>query len=79
MLDWDLDHTLLPLLLLPQVGRLAAEGCYDYCVIESTGIGEPMQVGECGREGKGAADGPRAQPGAAVVAIAGAAPSAVLS
>ena len=38
-----------PCLLLLQVGRLAAEGCYDYCVIESTGIGEPMQVGEVAR------------------------------
>ncbi|PRW34073.1 cobalamin synthesis P47K [Chlorella sorokiniana] len=32
--------------LAVEVGRLAAEGCYDYCVIESTGIGEPMQVAE---------------------------------
>ena len=30
--------------LAVEVGRLAAAGCYDYCVIESTGIGEPMQV-----------------------------------
>ena len=30
--------------LAAEVGRLAAEGVYDYCVIESTGIGEPMQV-----------------------------------
>ena len=30
--------------LAAEVGRLAAEGAYDYCVIESTGIGEPMQV-----------------------------------
>ena len=30
--------------LAEHVGQLAAEGRYDYCVIESTGIGEPMQV-----------------------------------
>jgi G3E family GTPase len=30
--------------LVAEVGRLAAEGAYDYCIIESTGIGEPMQV-----------------------------------
>lgn len=30
--------------LAEEVGRLAAAGCYDYCVIESTGIGEPMQA-----------------------------------
>lgn len=27
-----------------QVGALAAENRFDYLVIESTGIGEPMQV-----------------------------------
>ncbi|KAL4436621.1 hypothetical protein ABPG75_003760 [Micractinium tetrahymenae] len=32
--------------LAEEVGRLAAAGCYEYCVIESTGIGEPMQVAE---------------------------------
>ena len=30
--------------LAVEVAALAAEGCYDYCVIESTGIGEPMQA-----------------------------------
>ncbi len=30
--------------LVEQVGALAAEGRFDYLVIESTGIGEPMQV-----------------------------------
>ena len=41
--------------LLKEVARLAATGAFDYCVIESTGISEPMQVGRgcacrvCGR------------------------------
>lgn len=30
--------------LLQEVKRLAAEGCYDYLLIESTGIAEPMPV-----------------------------------
>lgn len=29
-----------------EVARLAGEGAFDYCVIESTGIGEPQQVAE---------------------------------
>ena len=32
--------------LLIEVKRLAKEGCFDYLLIESTGIGEPMQVAE---------------------------------
>lgn len=35
--------------LAVEVGRLAAARRYDYCIIESTGIGEPMQVGRGGR------------------------------
>ena len=30
--------------LLREVARLAQKGTFDYCVIESTGISEPMQV-----------------------------------
>jgi G3E family GTPase len=32
--------------LLQEVARLAREGKFDYLVIESTGISEPMQVAE---------------------------------
>jgi G3E family GTPase len=32
--------------LLQEVAKLAREGCFDYLVIESTGISEPMQVAE---------------------------------
>lgn len=47
--------------LAEEVGRLAATGCYDYCVIESTGIGEPMQVGGCVGHGGTRAEERRAQ------------------
>jgi hypothetical protein len=30
--------------LLREVGRLAAAGAFDYCLIESTGVSEPMQA-----------------------------------
>ena len=30
--------------LLRELGRLARMNAFDYCVIESTGISEPMQV-----------------------------------
>jgi hypothetical protein len=30
--------------LLREVGRLAAAGVFDYCLIESTGVSEPMQA-----------------------------------
>lgn len=32
--------------LLTEVERLAMEGCYDYILIESTGIGEPVPVAQ---------------------------------
>ncbi|MBC7170847.1 MAG: GTP-binding protein [Polyangiaceae bacterium] len=32
--------------LLVEVGRLAREGCFDYLLIESTGISEPLPVAE---------------------------------
>lgn len=32
--------------LLTEVERLASEGCYDYILIESTGIGEPVPVAQ---------------------------------
>lgn len=32
--------------LLVEVGKLAKEGCFDYLVIESTGISEPLSVAE---------------------------------
>ena len=43
----DCSHyfTFLLLPAHPQIGMLAAEGKYDYLVIESSGISEPMQVG----------------------------------
>ncbi len=30
--------------LLREVARLAKSGAFDYCLIESTGVSEPMQV-----------------------------------
>lgn len=30
--------------LIEEVGKLAQQGCFDYLLIESTGISEPMQV-----------------------------------
>lgn len=30
--------------LIMEVSKLAEQGCFDYLVIESTGISEPMQV-----------------------------------
>lgn len=32
--------------LLEEINRLTAEGCFDYLIIESTGISEPMHVAE---------------------------------
>ncbi|GLI65240.1 hypothetical protein VaNZ11_008725, partial [Volvox africanus] len=32
--------------LVQQIAEIAADGQFDYCVVESTGIGEPMQVAE---------------------------------
>ncbi|KAG2438855.1 hypothetical protein HXX76_005395 [Chlamydomonas incerta] len=32
--------------LVARVAEIAADGRFDYCVVESTGIGEPMQVAE---------------------------------
>ena len=34
--------------LVAQVAEIAADGRFDYCVVESTGIGEPMQVRQAG-------------------------------
>ena len=34
--------------LVAEVGRLASQGAFDYLVIESTGVGEPQQVGALG-------------------------------
>jgi hypothetical protein len=33
--------------LVQEVAKLAGEGRFDYLVIESTGVGEPMQVRGC--------------------------------
>ncbi len=40
--------------LVAQIAEIAAEGRFDYCVVESTGIGEPMQVGVDAGRGVGA-------------------------
>jgi G3E family GTPase len=46
--------------LLVEVGRLAREGCFDYLLIESTGVSEPMPVAEtftfADEEGRSLAD-----------------------